>query len=204
MRQAVLRLALSLACLGSLLTFAGCANNGPSGALAYSQTDEAAQVRAVPHMTSGPYLLRTNDQVHIQVYNEPTITGDYFVDGDGMVSVPMAGRVRAAGLTAGQLERRVTAALNNGMLKDAHVNIQVTNYAPFYIRGEVKKPGEYPYKPGLTVGDAVALAGGFTYRADESSAYVRPAGAGTEITRSLNSDPPVAPGDDIRIPERFF
>jgi polysaccharide export outer membrane protein len=112
--------------------------------------------------------------------------------------------VKTAGLTVEQLEHRVTAQLNHGILKDARVNIQVTNYAPFYIRGEVKKPGEYPYKPGLTVGDAVALAGGFTYRADESRAYVRPAGAGTEITRPLKSDPPVVPGDDIRIPERFL
>jgi polysaccharide export outer membrane protein len=179
---------------------AGCANNETTGALAYSQAAEPAAVRA----SSGPYSLRSNDQLHIQVYNEPTITGDYVIDGQGTISVPIAGRVKAAGLTVEQLEHRVTAQLNHGILKDARVNIQVTNYAPFYIRGEVKKPGEYPYKPGLTVGDAVALAGGFTYRADESRAYVRPAGFGTEITRPLKSDPPVAPGDDIRIPERFL
>jgi protein involved in polysaccharide export with SLBB domain len=112
--------------------------------------------------------------------------------------------VRAAGLTAEQLERKLTAKLNSGILKDARVNVQVSNYAPFYIRGEVKKPGEFPYKPGLTLGDAVALAGGYTYRANESQAFVRAAGAGTEISRSLAVDPPIAPGDNIRIPERFL
>jgi polysaccharide export outer membrane protein len=80
----------------------------------------------------------------------------------------------------------------------------VTTYAPFYIRGEVKKPGEFPYKPGLTIGDAVALAGGYTYRADESRVYVRPSQAASEATRSLDTDLPVSPGDNIRIPERFL
>jgi polysaccharide export outer membrane protein len=200
MPQSTLRPAFLLACLGLFFAIAGCANNEATGALAYSQSNESASVRAV----SGPYSLRANDQLHIQVYNEPTITGDYVVDGQGTISVPIAGRVKAAGLTVEQLEHRVTGQLNHGILKDARVNIQVTNYAPFYIRGEVKKPGEYPYKPGLTVGDAVALAGGYTYRADESHAYVRASGAAAEITRPLNANPPVAPGDDIRIPERFL
>lgn len=159
-----------------------------------------APVRALP----GSYVLGANDQIHVVVYNEPTITGDYMIDGAGNLSVPAAGRVRAAGLTAEQLERKLTAKLNSGILKDARVTVQVSNYAPFYIRGEVKKPGEFPYKPGLTLGDAVALAGGYTYRANESQAYVRAAGAGTEISRSLAVDPPIAPGDNIRIPERFL
>jgi polysaccharide export outer membrane protein len=148
--------------------------------------------------------LGTNDQVHVQVYNEPTITGDYVIDGAGILSMPVAGRVNAAGLTTEQLERRLTQKLNSGILKDARVSIQIGGYAPFYIRGEVKRPGEFPYKPGLTVGDAVALAGGYTYRANESKAYVRPAGAGTEIVRPLDVDPQIAPGDNIRIPERIL
>jgi polysaccharide export outer membrane protein len=151
----------------------------------------------------GPHTLGTSDQLRVQVYNEPTITGDYVVDGAGFLSIPVAGRIRAAGLTTEQLERRLTAKLNSGILKDARVTIQIVNYAPFYIRGEVKRPGEFPYKPGLTLGDAVAMAGGYTYRADESRAFVRPSG-GTEIVQPLNVDPPIAPGDNIRIPERFL
>ncbi len=145
-----------------------------------------------------------NDQVKVQVYNEPTISGDYTVDGAGFLAIPVAGRVRALGLTTTQLERRITAKLNGGILKDARVTVQVSGYAPFYIRGEVKKPGEFPYKPGLTLGDAVALAGGYTYRADENKAYVRSAGSAVEIARPLDVDRPVSPGENIRIPERFF
>lgn len=200
MPKILFRLIFLGACLGSLFVIAGCSSNATSGLVSYAQDGEAHALR-VP---VGPYTVRTNDQLHIQVYNEPTITGDYVIDGTGFLSVPVAGRVRASGLTVEQLERKITAQLNGGILKDARVSIQVTTYAPFYIRGEVKKPGEFPYKPGLTIGDAVALAGGYTYRADESRVYVRPSQAASETARSLNTDPPVSPGDNIRIPERFL
>ncbi len=182
-----------VACLVMTVAVAGC-STGPA---------ENALVRTPDRALAGAYVLGTSDQLRVQVYNEPTITGDYTVDGAGFLSVPVAGRTKAAGLTTEQLERRLTAKLNGGILKDARVSIQIINYAPFYIRGEVKKPGEFPYKPGLTLGDAVAMAGGYTYRADESRAYVRPSG-GTEIMQPLNVDPPIAPGDNIRIPERFL
>jgi polysaccharide biosynthesis/export protein len=201
MHQFILRLIFAAVCSGSLSALAGCTNNGPLGLASYSPEGEARVPLRAP---AGPYTVRTNDQLRIQVYNEPSITGDYVVDSAGFVSVPAAGRVKASGLTVEQLERKVTAQLNSGILKDARVSIQITSYSAFYIRGEVKKPGEFPYKPGLTVGDAVALAGGYTYRADESKAYVRPAQAAGEVTRSLDSDPPISPGDNIRIPERFL
>jgi polysaccharide export outer membrane protein len=82
--------------------------------------------------------------------------------------------------------------------------VQVSNYAAFYIHGEVKKSGEYPYRPGLTVMDAVATAGGFTYRADESKAVVRRAGDNVDSVVPLDRTISVSPGDNIKIPERFF
>jgi protein involved in polysaccharide export with SLBB domain len=165
---------------------------------------ESIQVRIPVRGALGAYTLGPNDQVRVQVYNEAAITGDYVVDSAGFVAIPVAGRVKAAGLTTEQLERRITSKLNGDIIKDAHVTVQISNYAPFYVRGEVKKPGEFPYKPGLTLGDAVALAGGYTYRADESKAFVRPVGTGREIIHPLGVDPPISPGDNIRIPERFF
>jgi protein involved in polysaccharide export with SLBB domain len=182
-----------------IFAVAGCSYNPAS----YSQSAQNANARLPMRSSPGSYALGTNDQLHIQVYNEPTITGDYVIDGTGFLSIPVAGRIKAAGLTTQQLERSVTAKLNGGILKDARVTIQIGSYAPFYIRGEVKKPGEFPYKPGLTLGDAVAMAGGYTYRANESKAYVRPSG-GIEIAHPLDVDPTISPGDNIRIPERFF
>lgn len=197
MQNASCRLAFRLAGLAGLLAVAGCSPVGSPGYAAYQEA-------AAPPAINRPYILHTNDQLHVQVYSEQTITGDYVVDSTGYLSIPVAGRVKAAGLTVQQLERRVAAQLNGAILKDARVNIQIATYAPFYIRGEVKKPGEFPYKPGLTVADAVALAGGYTYRADEDRVVVRPSGSDRELTRPTDANPSVSPGDNITVPERFL
>jgi polysaccharide export outer membrane protein len=89
-------------------------------------------------------------------------------------------------------------------VRDPRVNVEVAQYRPYYILGEVKKSGEYPYRNGLTVMDAVASAGGFTYRANENKVHLRRAGAGREEILPLDAPVPVFPGDNIRIPERYF
>jgi polysaccharide biosynthesis/export protein len=154
--------------------------------------------------TAGTYLLGPNDRVRVKVYGEPDITGEYEVDTNGQISVPLAGHIGAAGLTTKQLERAIAAALAKGIVRDPRVNVEVALYRPYYILGEVKKSGEYPYRLGLTVIDAVATAGGFTYRANENKVYLRRAGASTEETFSLDNPVPVFPGDNIRVPERYF
>ena len=118
--------------------------------------------------------------------------------------MPLAGHIKAAGSTTRQLERSITSALSKGIVRDPRVNVEIAAYRPYYILGEVKKSGEYPYRLGLTVMDAVASAGGFTYRANENKVYLRRAGAGVEETIALDAPVPVFPGDNIRVPERFF
>ena len=162
-------------------------------------------VKAEPAFTpSGPYLLGPNDKVRVKVYGEPDITGEYEVDSNGSVSIPLAGRVRAAGKTTKQLEGAIRSALAKGIVRDPRVNVDVATYRPYYILGEVKNSGEYPYKVGLTIMDAVAAAGGFTYRANEHKVYLRRAGVGVEEEYTLNAPVLVYPGDNIRIPERYF
>lgn len=153
---------------------------------------------------SGSYILGPNDKVRLKVYGEPDITGEYEVDGNGRVSIPLAGRVQAAGKTTKQLEGAIRAALSKGIVRDPRVNVDVATYRPYYILGEVKNSGEYPYKVGLTIMDAVAAAGGFTYRANEQKVYLRRAGVGREEEYTLNAPVLVYPGDNIRIPERYF
>jgi protein involved in polysaccharide export with SLBB domain len=162
----------------------------------------AQQQVAAP--TAGTYLLGPNDRVRVKVYGESEITGEYEVDINGQISVPLAGHIGAEGLTTKQLERAITSALAKGIVRDPRVNVEVALYRPYYILGEVKKSGEYPYRIGLTVLDAVASAGGFTYRANESKIYLRRAGASAEEAISLDNPVPVFPGDNIRVPERFF
>ncbi|HEY5278446.1 MAG TPA: polysaccharide biosynthesis/export family protein [Pseudolabrys sp.] len=198
-RRAV-RAALHVLIFTAVVGLAGCND--------YSDPSSATgmQLASVRTVSVGPrtYILRPNDQVRVQVYNEPNATGVYTVDGGGYVSVPLAGRIHAAGLTPSELERTITKQLKGSILTDPHVNVQVATYGPIYIRGEVKQPGQFAYAPGLTIGDAVALAGGYTYRADESVAYVRSSASPQEVARSLRTDAPVAPGDNIRIPESYF
>jgi polysaccharide biosynthesis/export protein len=162
----------------------------------------AQQQTAAP--TAATYLLGPNDRVRVKVYGEADITGEYEVDTNGQISVPLAGHIEAQGLTTKQLERAITAALAKGIVRDPRVNVEVALYRPYYILGEVKKSGEYPYRLGLTVMDAVATAGGFTYRANEGKVYLRRAGAASEETLSLDNPVPVFPGDNIRVPERYF
>ena len=195
---------LKLVGLAIALALAGCSTAGNSDIAFPMQVAQLQPTANSPTTSYGPYALRPNDQVRVQVYNEPDITGDYQVDSAGYLSIPLAGRVKAAGLTASQLERSITSRLKGGILNDPRVTIQVSTYAPIYIHGEVKKSGEFPFRPGLTVMDAVAAAGGFTYRADDSRAYVRRSGAAAEFVYPLDARVLVFPGDNIRIPERYF
>jgi polysaccharide export outer membrane protein len=160
----------------------------------------AAQASARP----AGYSLRPNDRLRVKVYNEPEITGEYQVDASGFISIPLAGRIRAAGQTAGQVERMIIARLTDGVIRDPKVSVEVATHAPFYILGEVKKPAEIPYKPGLLVLDAIAAAGGYTYRANEKKVFIRRAGSLVEEVHPMDMPIPVYPGDNIRVPERYF
>jgi len=176
-----------------------------SGAITGLPANALAQAQPVsPASAAETYVLGPNDRVRLKVYGEPDIAGEYEVDNNGNVSVPLAGHIRAAGLTTRRLEHAIASALSKGIVRDPRVNVEVALYRPYYILGEVQKGGEYLSRLGLTVMDAVASAGGFTYRANESKVYLRRSGAGAEEVYALDAPVPVFPGDNIRIPERYF
>jgi len=155
--------------------------------------------------TDQGYRLGAGDKVRIIVFGEDTLTGEYLVPGGaGVISFPLVGNITAGGMTVGQLETELENALREGFLKEPRVSIEVLEYRPFFILGEVMKPGEYPYTNGLTVLNAVATANGFTYRADTHKVYIRRANATQEEQYQLTTSTPVEPGDTIRIGERFF
>jgi len=154
--------------------------------------------------SAASYILGPNDRIRLKVYGETDISGEYEIDNTGQVSIPLAGHIRAAGATTRQLEKSIASALSKGIVRDPRVNVEIAQYRPYYILGEVKKSGEYPYRHGLTVMDAVASAGGFTYRANENKVVLRRSGAGAEETFPLDAPVLVFPGDNIRIPERYF
>ncbi len=202
------RCVTSLIAVGLLVLLSACNADRIGSSSLVSQTAARAQLvsnmRAQAGAPTPGYLLHASDKVRVKVYNEAEITGEYEVDAAGFVSIPLAGRIRAAGTTPRQLERAIRARLRDGIITDPKVSVEIAAYAPFYIHGEVKRAGELPYRPGITVIDAIASAGGFTYRADEGKVFLRRAGSMVEDVYPTDLPVPVYPGDNVRIPERYF
>jgi polysaccharide export outer membrane protein len=149
------------------------------------------------------YVLGVGDRLRLIVYNEENLSGDFLIDSTGRVSLPLVGEVSASRMTVRQFERRTQEALRE-YLVEPRVSVEVLNFRPFYILGEVQQPGEYPYTSGLTVLNAVATAGGFTPLANQTRVYIRPAGQDAEQEMPLTSGALVAPGDTIRIGKGAF
>lgn len=148
------------------------------------------------------YTLGPGDKLRITVYGEDKLTGEYLVDGSGSIAFPLIGAVPAKGQTASELSQQISTKLSNGYLDNPSISIDVLNLRPYYILGEVAKPGEYAFVEGLTVFSAVAKAEGFTYRADEKRVFIRHKDGSAEVLYRLDGSTPVQPGDTIRILER--
>lgn len=150
------------------------------------------------------YTLGSGDQIRVQVFGQDDISGEFELDGSGTISMSLIGQVEIGGLTVRKAESKIVDKLKPDYLKNPRVSIQVMNYRPFYILGEVKEPGSYPYVNGMTVMEAIALAGGYTYRADKDDVeIIRAEKAGREA-REASENAVVMPGDTVRVPERFF
>ena len=191
----------AIAIISAIMILAGCATNAapaPNTAL-----DPAVSASTEPSLAPA-YVLGSGDQLRIIVFGEDNLSGEFFVDGAGMVSLPLVGEVPAAGKTVAQFRSELESRLSDGYLNDPRVSAEVLNYRPFYILGEVEESGEYPYTDGLTVMNAVARAGGFTYRANTRTVFIKRADTDAEVELPLNATLRVMPGDTIRIAERFF
>jgi len=150
------------------------------------------------------YRLGAGDQVRVTVFRHEDLSGEFELDGEGFFALPLVGEIQAGGKVARELENDIeTAFKDGGYLVNPQVGLEVLNYRPFYILGEVNQPGSYPYVNGMTVINAVALAGGYTYRASQGSISVQRGGSsGKKLT--VGPATQVLPGDIISVPERFF
>lgn len=165
----------------------------------------AGGLRPIPEAPTDRYVLGPGDQVRVITFGEEQLTGEFRVDASGNIALPLVGAVRAAGLTPDQLAEAVTETLRSSRLyQNPSVSVEVVDYRPVFVLGEVNRPGQYPYQPGMTVVTAVAIAGGFTYRAVTNRfSIVRnmPQGhyEGTALRQTR-----VQPGDVITVYERYF
>jgi polysaccharide export outer membrane protein len=150
------------------------------------------------------YHLGTGDKIRVIVYGEDDLGGEFQIDATGQVRLPLIGQVKAGGLTAHEIEASITTTLANGYINQPRVSVEVTTYRPFYVVGEVQKPGEYPYSNGMSAASAVALAGGFTPRAVESVVFVRHEGDTAEERVTPSETVMLRPGDVVRVNTTAF
>ena len=183
---------LALAALG----LTGCAGGSPALPAGFTSAQTSDLGNA--------YKLVIGDKMKLVVFGEDQLSGEIEVGGNGNVALPLVGEIEANGLTTAELTSRIRSRLSEGYLKNPRVTLQLTNLRPIYVHGEVRNPGEFQFRNGMTFMDAVARAGGFSYRAVTDSIYLRRDGETIEREISIAEAGLVLPGDNIRVPERFF
>ncbi len=174
-----------------LLLAAGCAG-------------QLSSLPPLPAMEEGPYRLGAGDRLRLQVFGQEELSQDYLVSDSGTITMPLIGSVEAEGQSLASLEQEIAQELRNGILVDPNVTAEIVAYRPFYILGETKAPGQYPYVPRMTVLTAVSMSGGFTFRADEDQVSITRLVDGQMA--EFRADPLafVEPGDVINVYERYF
>ncbi len=164
-----------------------------------------AQVAAAPPaFKPAEYRLGAGDKLRLNVFGEAPLSGEFVVGASGRLALPLIGEIDAQGATVTDVEHRIDAKLRGAYLLDPKVSVEIINYRPYYILGEVRKPGEYPYSSDLTVVKAVATAEGYTYRANTKRVFIKRLGEAAERPYPASSATLLAPGDTIRVAERLF
>jgi polysaccharide biosynthesis/export protein len=173
-----------------------------------SACSPGGNLETLPPVTDQDYHLGAGDQIRVITYDEPQLSNTFTVGADGSVSMPLVGSVQAAGLTPNQLASAISTSLSSSkMISRPSVSVEVAVYRPISVLGEVNHPGQYPYEPGMTTLDAVALAGGFTYRAvTDYAGDSRSTGNGTgpAVQGRIEPGSNLEAGDVITIYERYF
>jgi polysaccharide export outer membrane protein len=154
--------------------------------------------------TLDEYHLDAGDKLRVTVFGQPDLTGEFNVDGSGLVAVPLIPPVPARGLTTAEFARSLESVLGQRLLRNPSVSVEVAQYRPFFILGEVNQPGQYPYVNGMTVKTAAAIAGGFTYRASTSEVKITRRSDYGSMEGTATPDAAVMPGDTIFVDERLF
>lgn len=176
------------------------------GAVAlYGCSGGAGSLPPLPASSSSEYHLDTGDEVRVFVYGLDSVNNTYIINDEGSVTLPLVGAVNARGMSVSQLEQAIGAQLvQRQIVNSPNVNVQAVTLRPFYILGEVRNPGQYPYQHNMTVLSAVSTAGGYTFRADQNQVSVTRTVDGRSVTGRADESTLVQPGDTIRVYEKWF
>ena len=170
---------------------AGCSSYRPTPAAFHEVLDQ-------------PYRLGAGDRIRVTVFEQDGLTNTYSVDQSGYLSFPLVGAIPARGHTAQQMEKEIADKLRQGYLRDPDVSVEIDRYRPIFVMGEVGAAGQYSYVPGLTVQKAIAIAGGFSPRANQESVDITRDINGKVMTGRVVTSDPLLPGDTVYVRERLF
>jgi polysaccharide biosynthesis/export protein len=151
-----------------------------------------------------PYTVAAGDRLRVIVFGQDAISNAYSVDGAGRISMPLIGTVPVYGLEPPAIEREIAGRLRNGFVRDPRVSVEVEAFRPFFVLGEVTTAGQFPYVEGMTVQNAIAIAGGFNPRAYQGGADLTRVVQSRPVTGRVPLDAAVRPGDTITVRERIF
>jgi polysaccharide export outer membrane protein len=165
---------------------------------------QAPGLATMPATSRIEYRLAMNDTLKFDIFGEEKgkFARELIVNDRGMLNVPLIGEIAAAGQTVEQVRQAIIARLRDGYFVDPKVELSIADYRPYFVLGEVNKPGKFTFAPGLTVTSAIAEAGGFTYRAKTHVIYIQRQGQETKVR--LDPGTQIQPGDTIRVGERHF
>lgn len=192
-----------------VLALGACGDNDPTPIVA-DNSIEASSLSFAPKRgggsgaTTSDYRLGPNDKTRIIVFGQPQLTGEFSLDANGVLAFPLIGNVDAKGMTPRELQNAITAKLNPDFIQNPSVSVEVSTRRPFYVVGEVQKPGSYPYVTDLNVLTAIATAGGQTYRAQMSGFYIKRRVNGQIVRVAATQESEIQPGDTVIVRERYF
>lgn len=189
----------------ALLALGACGDGDRTPVVQDTSNGQALSLTATGGRTAAAdYRLGPNDRTRIIVFGQPTLTGEFVLDGNGVLAYPLIGNVDARGMTPSELQAIIAQRLDKDWVHNPSVSVEVSTRRPFYVVGEVQKPGSYPFVTDMSVLNAIATAGGQTYRANMSDFYIKRKQDGRVVRVQATQESLLNPGDTVVVRERYF
>lgn len=190
--------------IAGLLALGACGDRDTTPIVQDTSGGQALSFAPNGSPVASDYKLGPNDRTRIIVFGQPSLTGEFVLDGNGVLAFPLVGNINAKGMTPSQLQQTIAQKLDTDWIKNPSVSVEVSTRRPFYVVGEVQKPGSYPYVTDMNVLNAIATAGGETYRANMHDFWIKRKQSGRIVRVEANQESTLQPGDTVVVRERYF
>jgi polysaccharide export outer membrane protein len=190
--------------IASLLALGACGERDNTPIVPDTSNGQALSLAPGGSPVASDYKLGPNDRTRIIVFGQPSLTGEFVLDGNGVLAFPLIGNINAKGMTPSELQRTIAQKLDTDWIKNPSVSVEVSTRRPFYVVGEVQKPGSYPYVTDMNVLNAIATAGGETYRANMHEFWIKRKQNDRIVRVEANQETILQPGDTVIVRERYF